>query len=76
MPRILFSENFDFRVNNNVQIAYRAGAEYLVSQECARQALEKGVGKKVPTRNKRTGVPYPSADLGPAIWDSKRDVGG
>lgn len=53
MPRILFSADFDFRVRNGVTIAYKAGSEYLVSQACARQAEEKGVGRPVTTRARR-----------------------
>lgn len=54
MPRILFSKDFDFRVSKHCIRAYKAGKEYLVSQEAAKQAVEKGRGTVVPTRNRRT----------------------
>lgn len=53
MPRILFSKDFDFRVSKHCIRAYKAGKEYLVSQEAAKQAVEKGAGKQLPSVNRR-----------------------
>lgn len=39
MPRIRFTQDFDFRMTKYAIRAYKAGHEYLVSQACARKAL-------------------------------------
>lgn len=53
MPRVRFTKNFDFRVNKNVVRAYKAGSEYLVSQEAAAKAVERGAATPVETRGRR-----------------------
>ena len=42
MPWVRFTKQFDFFVRHNVVFSYQPNRDYLVKQECARQALEKG----------------------------------
>lgn len=55
MPRIRFTSDFDFKVNNHAVIAYKAGRTYLVSQEAAAQAIEAKTAAPAP-RQKASNV--------------------
>lgn len=48
MPRIRFTQDYDFKLSKHAVRAYKAGKEYLVSQACARDAIS--AGKAVPVK--------------------------
>lgn len=47
MPRIRFTEVFNWHVRHNVTVSYKAGHEYLVTQRCAVEAITKGKAVEV-----------------------------
>jgi hypothetical protein len=54
MPRLRFTQDFDFKVNPHVVRAYKAGKEYLVSQAAAEQALSKGRAVPLDRPNRKS----------------------
>lgn len=42
MPRVCFSEDFDWQANSHAVIAYKAGKTYPVIQRCADEAIAAG----------------------------------
>jgi hypothetical protein len=54
MPRLRFTQDFDFKVNPQAIIAYKAGREYLVSQAAAAEALGKGIAVPLDRPNRRS----------------------
>lgn len=52
MPWIRFTADVPWPAAHNATIAYKAGRRYLVSQQCAEQALRDGKAVKAPARRK------------------------
>lgn len=48
MPRVRFSEDFDWKPTKRVTIAYLAGSEELVTTPCAAAAIAAGKAEKIP----------------------------
>lgn len=42
MPWVRFTADFDFKVRPQLMIAYRRGKRHLVSQACAKAAIDAG----------------------------------
>lgn len=55
MPWVRFTADYDWRINSRALIAYRAGKTCLVTQVCAREAIEKG--KAVAVERPKRPVP-------------------
>lgn len=53
MPWVRFTQSFDYKPMPNVCIAYKAGGEYLVKQDCVVQAIAAGKAVKI-NRKKQT----------------------
>jgi len=56
MPRVRFSEDFDWKPTRRVTIAYRVGTEEMVTTPCAAAAIAAGKASKI-TR-KREAKPH------------------
>lgn len=53
MPRVLFTHDFDYKPKRMVTIAYKAGTEKLVKQECADQAVAAGKAREIKPKAKQ-----------------------
>jgi len=42
MPWVLFNYEFTWRVRNNVEVSFKKGHKYLVTQACADEAVKTG----------------------------------
>lgn len=51
MPRVRFTADHDYRAKRHVTVAYKAGHEGPVKQDCADQAI--GAGKAVLVRPRK-----------------------
>jgi len=47
MPWVRFNYDFTWRVRNNVEVSYKNGHQYLVTQACADEAVETGNAVKI-----------------------------
>lgn len=52
MPRVRFSADFDWKPTRQVTIAYRAGAEELVTTPCATAAVAAGKAEKIASKGR------------------------
>lgn len=52
MPWVRFTTPFVFKPKPNVAVAYKAGSEYLVKQDCAAAAIAAGKAVKITRRRK------------------------
>ena len=53
MPWVCFKQSFDYKPKPNVCIAYKAGGEYLVKQDCAAAAIASGEAVEIRRRKMR-----------------------
>lgn len=54
MPRVRFTEDFDYKPTKQVTIGYKAGMEETVKRECADQAIAAKKAVEVPAGGKAT----------------------
>lgn len=52
MPRVRFTDDFDYRPISRVTIAYRKGTEMTVKRECADKAIKSGKAVAISNRRK------------------------
>lgn len=52
MARIRFLDNFDYKPNSQITIAYLAGMELTVKRECADRAIAAGKAESLAKLNK------------------------
>jgi hypothetical protein len=69
MPRVRFTQNFDWKPTPGSTIAYRAGMEMPVTRRCAAQAVAKGRAELIGRRRDGGGKSQGNAALSEARPD-------
>lgn len=57
MPWVHFTENYNYKPTATTCIAYKAGGDYLVKQECADRAI--AAGKAVKAQRRKVEIDAP-----------------